>query len=55
MSKLLGLHPRAARNRNRGALAERDRHGVDPSERDAVLGDVGEQVIGLLELAGQPV
>ena len=55
LHELLGLDPRPSPDRERGALAERHHHRLGRPQREALLGDVGEQVIGLVELACQPV
>ena len=45
--ELLGLDPRPSSDRDRGALAERHRRRLGRSQLEALLGDVGEQVVGL--------
>ena len=46
--------PRAASDRDRGALAERHRHLLGRSQLEARLDGVGEEVVGLVDLACQP-
>ncbi len=55
LRELLGLDPRPAPDRERGALAERHHHRLGRPQLEALLGDVGEQVVGLVELACQPL
>ena len=49
------MDPRLSFDRDRAALAQGDGHRRPRPQRDPLLGDVGEEVVGLVDVAGQPV
>ena len=51
---LLCLDPRLSSQRDGGTLAQSHHHQVRPSQLEARLDNLGEQVVGLVDLAGQP-
>ena len=55
LGELLGLDPSPSSDRERGALGERHHRQLVRSQLEALLDSVGEQVVGLVDLAGQPL
>ena len=55
LGELLRLDPSPVSDRDRGALAERHRRHLVRSQLEALLDSVREQVVGLVDLAGQPM
>ena len=55
LGELLRLDPSPLSDRNRGALAERHHRHLVRSQLEALLDSVREQVVGLVDLAGQPM